>query len=239
MDNRFARTARLIGQNGLQTLQNARVAVFGLGGVGSYTVEALCRSGVGALDLIDHDRVDITNLNRQLIATEQTVGMQKTEAARQRLLSINPAARIRVYDLFFLPQTADQIDFSVYDYVVDAVDTVSAKIEIVLRATAVGVPVISCMGAGNKLDATAFYVTDLYKTQMDPLARVMRRELRRRGVQSLKVICSGAAPVSPVAGDAGGGRQPPGSVAYVPGVAGLLAAGEVIGDLLNGREEHL
>ncbi len=239
MDNRFARTARLIGQNGLQTLQNARVAVFGLGGVGSYTVEALCRSGVGALDLIDHDRVDITNLNRQLIATEQTVGMQKTEAARQRLLSINPAARIRVYDLFFLPQTADQIDFSVYDYVVDAVDTVSAKIEIVLRATAVGVPVISCMGAGNKLDATAFYVTDLYKTQMDPLARVMRRELRRRGVQSLKVICSGAAPVSPADGDTGGGRQPPGSVAYVPGVAGLLAAGEVIGDLLNRQEVHV
>lgn len=239
MDNRFARTARLIGQNGLQKLQHARVAVFGLGGVGSYTVEALCRSGVGALDLIDHDRVDITNLNRQLIATEQTVGMQKTEAARQRLLSINPAARIRVYDLFFLPQTADQIDFSVYDYVVDAVDTVSAKIEIVLRATAAGVPVISCMGAGNKLDATAFYVTDLYKTQTDPLARVMRRELRRRGVQNLKVICSGAAPVLPADGDAGGGRQPPGSVAYVPGVAGLLAAGEVIGDLLNRREEHL
>lgn len=233
-DDIFARTRLLLGQEGLERLAAARVAVFGIGGVGGYAVEALARSGVGALDLIDSDAVDPTNINRQIIATASTVGRPKVEVAAERVASINPACIVRPRQCFFLPATADQFDFSAYDYVVDAVDTVSAKIALVEAAREASTPIVSSMGAGNKLDPTAFRVADIYETSVDPLARVVRRELKRRGIPSLKVVYSVEPPLSPVGDDIvvkDGTRPAPGSVAFVPSVAGLILGGEVVKDL--------
>lgn len=235
MEHWYARTEMLLGEAAIQRLRASRVAVFGIGGVGGYVCEALVRSGVGAFDLIDRDRVDITNLNRQIIATTKTIGRYKTEVMRERMLEINPDADVRVHDCFFLPETSGQFLFDAYDYVVDAVDTVTAKIELVLRAQASGVPIISCMGAGNKLDPSKFEVADIYKTSVCPLARVMRRELKAKGVKHLKVVYSTESSRHPRPGD---GRTP-GSAAFVPSVAGLLIAAEVVKDLAGcGREEE-
>ena len=240
MVDQFARTQAQFGAQAMERLYHARVAVFGVGGVGGYAVEALARSGVGALDLIDDDKVCLTNLNRQIIATHDTLGQYKVDAFAARIAAINPAAVVRTYKVFFGPQTADQFDFSSYDYVVDAIDMVSAKVELAVRAQEAGVPVISSMGAGNKLDPTAFVVTDLYKTSVCPLARAMRTLCRKRGVRQLKVVYSqeqptaGAAPVGGALDSARGGparRQSPASNAFVPPVAGLILAGEVIRDL--------
>ncbi len=225
----------------------SRVAVFGVGGVGGYVCEALARSGVGALDLIDKDKVAVSNINRQIIATRETVGREKTDVMRERILSINPEAQVRVYPCFFLPENADSFPFAEYDYVVDAVDTVTAKIELVMRAKDAGVPVISSMGAGNKLDATAFRVADIYETKVCPLARVMRRELKKRNVEHLKVVYSEEKPIVPAkeygAGQTAEGgesnvvrRQTPGSVAFVPSVAGLIIAGEVVKELASAAQ---
>ncbi|MCI9066041.1 MAG: tRNA threonylcarbamoyladenosine dehydratase [Lachnospiraceae bacterium] len=228
MREEFCRTAMLLGREAMDRLTHCRVAVFGVGGVGGYVCEALARSGVGAFDLIDKDQVAPSNINRQIIATHSTVGRYKTEVMRERILSINPQARVCVHSCFFLPENADSFPFTEYDYVVDAVDTVTAKIELVLRAQAAGVPVISSMGAGNKLDASAFCVGDIYETKVCPLARVMRRELKKRNVDHLKVVYSEEEPVGPH-GDVVG------SVAFVPSVAGLIIAGEVVKDLAEVR----
>ncbi|MDO5132412.1 MAG: tRNA threonylcarbamoyladenosine dehydratase [Eubacteriales bacterium] len=290
---RFSRSRMLLGGEAMERLSAARVAVFGIGGVGGYVVEALARSGVGALDLIDNDRVALSNLNRQIIATMDTIGRDKVEVMAERVRSINPSVRVTTHKCFYLPETADRFDFTDYDYVVDAIDTVTGKIQLVLQAKAAGVPIISAMGAGNKLDPTRFAVADIYETRVDPLARVMRRELKKRGVSSLKVVYStekplapapegaaaeeGAAPrlslapdtislpedaaaeesaaplpeeyradgqyqketCAPDAGnekaeyDAGTSRRRavPGSLAFVPSVAGLIIAGEVVRDL--------
>lgn len=238
--DQFSRTELLLGKDGMERLYRARVAVFGIGGVGGYTVEALARSGVGALDLIDNDRVCLTNLNRQILASRRTVGQFKVDAARERILDISPDAEVRTYKTFYTPQTAAQFDFSQYDYIVDAIDTMAGKLELVEQARRAGAPIISCMGAGNKLDPSAFEVADIYATSVCPLARIMRRELRRRGVERLKVVYSREPPMTPI-GDVGGSpgaeqegvrhRQTPGSNAFVPAVAGLIIAGEVIRDL--------
>lgn len=234
MNDLFARTRLLLGRDGLDRLAAARVAVFGIGGVGGYAVEALARSGVGALDLVDSDTVDPTNLNRQIIATMGAIGRPKTQVAAERVASINPSCIVRPRQCFFLPETADQFDFAAFDYVIDAVDTVSAKIALVEAAFAAGVPIVSSMGAGNKLDPAAFRVADIYETSVDPLARVMRRELRRRGIPSLKVVYSTEPPLVPADDDMAvkdGTRPAPGSVAFVPSVAGLILGGEVVKDL--------
>ena len=234
MLNEFSRTELLLGRTGMERLAAARVAVFGIGGVGGYAVEALARSGVGALDLVDSDTVDPTNLNRQIIATMGAIGRPKTQVAAERVASINPSCIVRPCQCFFLPETADQFDFAAFDYVIDAVDTVSAKIALVEAAFAAGVPIVSSMGAGNKLDPTAFRVADIYETSVDPLARVMRRELRRRGIPSLKVVYSTEPPLVPADDDMAvkdGTRPAPGSVAFVPSVAGLILGGEVVKDL--------
>ena len=233
MEDMFSRTRMLLGDAAMDRLQRARVAVFGIGGVGGHAVEALARSGVGALDLIDSDRVVPSNLNRQIIATRDTLGMLKVEAARARILSINPDCLVQTCAIFFLPETADRFDFSQYDYVVDAIDTVAGKVRLIEAAKAAGVPVISSMGAGNKLDPTAFRVADISETTVCPLARVMRRELRKRGIEHVKVVYSAEPPLSPALSDedAAGRRSAPGSVAFVPAVAGLVLAGEVIRDL--------
>ncbi|MCM1111965.1 MAG: tRNA threonylcarbamoyladenosine dehydratase [Muribaculum sp.] len=236
MQERFSRTQRLIGGEAMERLRDATVAVFGVGGVGGYVAEALARSGVGGFDLIDNDTVAMSNLNRQIIATEQTVGRYKTEVMRERILSVNPEARVETHCCFYLPETAGAFDFTRYSYVVDAVDTVAAKIDIVLRAQAAGVPVISSMGAGNKLDPTRFRVADLYETSVCPLARVMRRELRKRGVERLKVVYSTEEPVRPEGQEE---ARVPGSIAFVPSVAGLIAAGEVVKDLAGIREKKV
>lgn len=215
-------------------LAASRVAVFGVGGVGGHVVEALARSGVGALDLIDNDRVAPSNINRQIVAVHSTIGMLKVEAAELRVRDIAPDCKVRTYPTFFMPETADEFDFTQYDYVVDAIDTVTGKIEIIMRAKAAGVPVISSMGAGNKVDPTAFEVADIYKTSVCPLARVMRREMKKRGVKSLKVVYSKEEALTPIAGlceDSGSRRSTPGSNAFVPSVAGLIIAGEVIKEL--------
>ena len=188
MNEQFLRTAMLLGQEAVTRLQKARVAVFGLGGVGGYTVEALARAGIGQLDLIDNDTVSLSNVNRQLLATHSTVGMDKTEAAKQRVLDINPDCVVRTHKVFYTPETADQFDFSEYDYIVDAIDTVTGKLALVQRAYGVGKPIICCMGTGNKLDASAFQVADISKTSMCPLARIMRKELGKRGIKHLKVV---------------------------------------------------
>ena len=237
MDERFIRTQMLLGEEALQRLEHARVAVFGLGGVGGYVVEALARSGIGALDFIDHDRVSRSNINRQILADETTIGQLKTEVARERVARINPQVQVQTYPVFYLPETAEQFDFRGYDYVVDAIDTVTAKIGLILQAREAGVPVISAMGAGNKLDPTAFRVADIYQTFGCPLAKVMRQELRKRGVERLKVVFSPEPPLTPLplteSEEPGLSRkrQTPGSVAFVPSVAGLILAGEVIRDL--------
>ena len=235
MLEQFLRTEMLLGSEALTRLQSARVAVFGLGGVGGYVVEALARSGVGSLDLIDSDTVSESNLNRQILATHATLGMLKVDAARQRVLDINPACNVRTYPIFYTPDTADQFDFTQYDYIVDAIDTVTGKLALVERAKAAGTPIICCMGTGNKLDASAFQVADISKTAMCPLARVMRRELSKRGIRHLKVVYSQEEALTPTGWEeeaaALGKRQIPGSVAFVPGAAGLLLAGEVVRDL--------
>ncbi len=248
MLNQFSRTQLLLGEEGMERLFHARVAVFGLGGAGGYTVEALARSGIGTLDLIDDDRICLTNLNRQILATRQTVGKYKVDVAEERVLSINPDATVHKYRLFYGPETADQFDFTCYDYVVDAIDTVTGKLMLVEQAEKAGVPIISCMGAGNKLDASAFEVTDIYSTSVCPLARVMRRELRKRGIRKLKVVYSREPPIEPVddmsiscrshcicppgtARKCTMRRQVPGSSAFVPAAAGLILAGEVVRDL--------
>lgn len=234
MREEFCRTEMLLGRAAMDKLARSRVAVFGVGGVGGYVCEALARSGVGALDLIDKDKVALSNINRQIIATHKTVGRYKTDVMQERILDINPQARVCVHPCFFLPENADSFPFCEYDYVVDAVDTVTAKIELVLRAQAAGVPVISSMGAGNKLDASAFCVADIYETKVCPLARVMRRELKKRKVEHLKVVYSEEEPIVPAGnpdGDLTKGRRTPGSAAFVPSVAGLIIAGEVVKDL--------
>ena len=233
----FSRTRLLLGNDSMEKLKNARVAVFGLGGVGGYVVEALARSGVGALELIDHDTISITNINRQLLATMDTVGMGKAEAAAQRARSINPAIDAKAIKMFYSPDTAHLFDFSRYDYVVDAIDTVTGKLALVQAAQATGTPILSCMGTGNKLDPSRFQITDITKTSVCPLARIMRKECAKRGIRHLKVLFSTEDPI-PSDPDAAtleempeGRRALPGSVAFVPSVAGLMIAGEVIRDL--------
>ena len=229
----FSRTALLIGEEGVEKLKNSRVAVFGVGGVGGYVVEALARSGVGALELIDKDVVSVSNINRQIIALHSTVGRLKTEVMSERVKDINPACQVSVRNLFYLPETAAEFDFSSYDYVVDAIDTVSGKIALIEQANKANVPVISSMGAGNKLDATAFEVSDITKTSVCPLARVMRRELKKRGIEHLKVVYSKEEPLPSSLTDEESGKPIPGSIAFVPSVAGLIIAGEVIKDLVK------
>lgn len=250
MLNQFSRTELLLGREAMEKLYNSRVAVFGLGGVGGYTVEALVRSGVGKLDLVDDDRICLTNLNRQILATRDTVGKYKADIAKERALSVNPDIKVNIYKTFYMPDTADLFDFSKYDYVVDAIDTVTGKIELVLQTEKAGTPIISCMGAGNKTDASAFEVADIYKTSICPLARVMRRELKKRGVKRLKVVYSKEKPVEPVDDTAVSCRNHcicppgtkrkctvrraiPGSNAFVPAAAGLIIAGEVVKDLIK------
>ena len=239
MREQFARSELLLGREAVHILGKKTVAVFGIGGVGGFAVEALARSGVGTIHLVDHDTVSVTNLNRQITALHSTIGKQKTEVMRERILEINPEAGVCVHNCFFLPENASIFDFSLFDYVVDAVDTVTAKLEIVVLAKRAGVPVISCMGAGNKLDASAFEVADIYETSVCPLARVMRRELKRIGVKGLKVVYSKEKPgTTEHNGECGEPgmqkRSVPGSVAFVPSVAGLIMAGEVVRDLTGG-----
>lgn len=233
----FSRTRLLLGSAAMEKLKNSRVAVFGLGGVGGYTVEALARSGVGALDLIDHDTISLTNINRQLLATLDTVGMSKAEAARQRVLSINPDAHVTARPVFYSPDTADDFDFSQYDYIVDAVDTVTAKLALITAAKAAGTPILSCMGTGNKLNPSLFQITDISKTSVCPLARIMRKECAKRGLKHVKVLFSTEDPLPATEESTEelpeGRRSLPGSVAFVPSVAGLLIAGEVIKDLIK------
>ncbi len=248
MLNQFSRTQLLLGQTAIERLQGSRVAVFGIGGVGGYVCEALVRSGVGAFDLIDDDRVCLTNLNRQIIATRKTVGQYKADVMEARIHDINPNAQVTVHKTFFLPENAQDFPFDQYDYIVDAVDTVSAKIALVMEAKARNIPIISSMGAGNKLDATAFRVADIYETEVCPLARIMRRELRKRGVERLKVVYSQEPPIRPIEDmsiscrthcicppgtkhKCTDRRDIPGSTAFVPSVAGLIIAGEVVRDL--------
>jgi len=233
----FSRTRLLLGSCAMEKLNNARVAVFGLGGVGGYVVEALARSGIGALDLIDHDTLSPTNINRQILATTDTIGMEKAEAAKQRVLAINPEIKVNAITKFYGPDTAAEFDFSQYDYVVDAIDTVTGKLALVTAAQAAGTPIISSMGTGNKLDPTRFQIADISKTSVCPLARVMRKECAKRGIKHLKVLFSTEDPIpsDPTALTdeelPEGRRALPGSVAFVPSVAGLIIAGEVIKDL--------
>lgn len=248
MLNQYSRTELLFGKEAMEKLWQSRIAVFGIGGVGGYSVEALARSGIGSLDLIDDDRVCLTNINRQIYATRKTVGKYKVDVAAERILEINPAINVVTYKTFYTPETAEQFDFEKYDYIIDAIDTVTGKIELVLQAQKVNVPIISSMGAGNKVDPTAFEVADIYKTSICPLARVMRRELKKRNVKSLKVVYSKEPPMTPIddmtiscrtncicppgtARKCTERRQVPGSNAFVPSVVGLIIAGEVIKDL--------
>lgn len=233
MTGRFVRTEMLLGDDAMDVLRRSRVAVFGVGGVGGYVVEALARSGVGSLDLIDNDTVALSNLNRQIVATQSTLGEYKVDAAKNRVLDINPECVVRVYKTFFLPETEDEFDFTQYDYVVDAIDTVKGKLALAQKAQTAGTPIISAMGAGNKLDPAAFEVADIYKTSVCPLARVMRYECRKRGIKKLKVVYSKEPPVRPMKGSGEDTvrRDTPGSVSFVPSVAGLIIAGEVVKDL--------
>lgn len=248
MLNQFSRTQLLIGEEAIQKLKNSRVAVFGIGGVGGYVCEALVRSGVGAFDLVDDDKVCLTNLNRQIIATRKTVGKYKTDVMKERMLEINPEVDVRVHKCFFLPENAEEFPFEEYDYIVDAVDTVTAKIALIMKAKELDIPVISAMGAGNKLDASRFQVADIYDTKVCPLARVMRRELKKRNVKKLKVVYSDEQPIRPIEDmsiscrtncicppgaehKCTERRDIPGSTAFVPAVAGLIMAGEIVRDL--------
>ena len=225
---RFSRTEMMIGTHGVEKLKNTRVAVFGVGGVGGYVVEALARAGGGASDIVDNDTVSESNINRQIIALSSTVGKKKVDVMKARILDINPNCRVNAIDVFFLPETP--LDFSAYDYVADAVDTVTAKIEIICRAKQNGIPVISCMGTGNKLNAGLFAVEDIAKTTVCPLARAMRRELKKRGVEHVKVVYSTEDPIRTETGEK---MRIPASISFVPSVAGLLMAGEIIRDLLQ------
>ena len=234
----LSRTRLLLGDTAIERLRSARVAVFGLGGVGGYVVEALARSGIGALDLIDHDTVSLTNLNRQLLATHATVGCDKADVAKQRVADIDPTIAVAVHKTFYGPDTATQFDFAEYDYVVDAIDTVTGKLALISQAKAAGTPIISCMGTGNKLDATKFQIADISKTSVCPLARIMRKECAKRGLKHVKVLFSTEDPITPTPDGnteelPEGRRALPGSVAFVPSVAGLLIAGEVITDLIK------
>ena len=235
MNEQFFRTAMLLGEDAMERLKNAHVAVFGIGGVGGYVVEALARAGIGHLTLIDSDTVSLSNLNRQLLATHSTLGMPKVEAAKKRILDINPEAQVETYPIFYTPETAHLLDFTRFDYIVDAIDTVTGKLALVERANAAHTPIICCMGTGNKLDASAFQVADISKTSMCPLARVMRRELGKRGIKHLKVVYSQEEALTPTGWEeeaaAIGKRQIPGSVPFVPGAAGLILAGKVIQDI--------
>ncbi len=234
MNEQFSRVELILGDKAIAKLQRSRVAIFGLGGVGGYVVEALARSGVGALDLIDNDVICISNLNRQILATHKTIGHYKTDVAAQRVAEINPDCKVTTYQTFFLPENSTDFDFSKYDYVVDAIDTVSGKIGLVMAAQSVGVPIISAMGAGNKINATAFEVTDIYQTSVCPLAHIMRKELRKRGVEHLKVVYSREKPLNTVQNNDNQlkKRSIPGSTSFVPPVVGLIIAGEVIKDLI-------
>lgn len=231
----FSRTELILGKEAMERLARARVAVFGIGGVGGYAAEALARSGVGALDLVDNDTVSESNINRQIIALHSTVGKYKTDAAAERLRDINPNIGLVLYRTFFMPENAAEFDFTQYDYVVDAIDTVTGKIELVMRAQAAGVPIICAMGAGNKLDPTAFEVSDIYSTSVCPLARVMRYELKKRGVKALKVVYSREKPIVPAESGENSpkGKAIPGSTAFVPSVVGLIIAGEVVKDIVS------
>lgn len=248
--NQFSRTELLLGNEAMERLKNSRVAVFGIGGVGGYTVEALVRSGVGEIDLIDDDKVCLTNINRQIIATRSTVGRYKVDVAAERIADINPDVKVHTHKTFYTPETAHEFDFSLYDYVADAIDTVTGKIELVMNADRSGTPIISSMGAGNKLDPSAFEVADIYKTSVCPLARVMRYELKKRGIKHLKVVYSREKALTPIDDGATGcktncicppgtarkctqRRQVPGSTAFVPSVVGLIMAGEIIKDLIK------
>ena len=242
MPDAFDRTRLVLGREALDKLKNARVAVFGLGGVGGYVVEALARSGVGALELIDNDTVALTNLNRQIIATRSTLGMQKTEAAKARVLDINPDCKVTVRTEFFLPENADTYDFTAYDYVIDAVDTVAAKLCLAEKCEAAGTPLISSMGTGNKVDPTRLEIADIYKTSVCPLARVMRYECRKRGIKHLKVLYSKEEPIAPKTGDVTekeetGRRSTPGSTAFVPPAAGLIIAAQAVRELIGKSRE--
>lgn len=228
MSERFSRTELLLGSEAMHKLCRAHVAVFGVGGVGGYVAEALARSGVGHFDLIDNDKVCLSNINRQIIATEDTLDKYKVDVMKERILSVNPDAEVNVYKCFYLPENAEKFDFSRYSYVADAVDTVTAKIELVLQAQKAGVPIISSMGTGNKLDPTGFEITDIYKTSVCPLAKVMRRELRKRGVEKLKVLYSKEEPVKFTEE-----RSVPGSVSFVPPAAGLIIAAEIVKDIIR------
>lgn len=256
MLTQFSRTELLLGKEAMDKLANSKVAVFGVGGVGGYVCEALARSGVGSFDLIDDDKVCLTNLNRQIIATRKSVGKYKTDVMKERILDINPDAKVEMHKCFFLPENADEFPFDSYDYVVDAVDTVTAKIELVLQSQKKGVPIISSMGAGNKLDGSMFQVADIYKTKVCPLAKVMRRELKKRGVKKLKVVYSEEQPVRPLEDmsiscrtqcicppgaqhKCTERRDIPGSVAFVPSVAGLIIAGEVVKDLCKEERQRV
>lgn len=248
MLNQFSRTELLLGNAAMEKLTASRVAVFGIGGVGGYTVEALVRSGIGAIDIIDDDKVCLTNINRQIYATRKTIGQYKVDVAKERILDINPDIKVTAYKTFYTPETSSQFDFSAYDYVVDAIDTVTGKIELVMNAAKAGTPIISSMGAGNKLNPAAFEVADIYKTSVCPLARVMRYELKKRGIKKLKVVYSKEKPITPIDNNeisckthcvcppgtqrkCTARRQVPGSTAFVPSVAGLIIAGEIIKDL--------
>ena len=248
MQDQFSRTRLLFGPEGMEKLKNSHVAVFGLGGVGGYTVEALARSGIGALDLVDDDRVSLTNLNRQLYATHATIGRNKADVAEERVRDINPECRVRAWKTFYMPDTMDQFNLAEYDYIVDAIDTVKGKLTLIEAAKAAGTPVISCMGAGNKTDPTAFRVADISRTSVCPLARVMRAECKKRGITHLKVVYSIELPIHPPEEEKAGGpdeytpetrqgsntrKDVPGSTAFVPSVAGLIIAGEVVKDLLK------
>lgn len=250
MLNQFSRTELLIGKENMERLKSARVAVFGIGGVGGYVVEALARSGIGELSLIDNDKVSLTNINRQIIATRSTLGKYKVDVARDRIMDINPEAKVNVYRTFYMPDTAGEFDFSSYDYVVDAIDTVTGKIQLVQQAKGAGIPIISSMGAGNKMNPVDFEIADIYKTSVCPLAKVMRRELKKRGIDSLKVVYSKEKAITPINNadehcetdynsmqntkeEGSSRRQIPGSNAFVPSVAGLIIAGEVVKDLIK------
>ena len=237
MIEQFSRTQMLLGENAMARLYGAKVAVFGVGGVGGYGVEALARRGIGRLDLCDSDTVSISNINRQILATHSTVGMLKVEAAKRRIADINPACEVRTYPFFYLPDTADRFDFAEYDYIVDCIDTVTGKLQLAERAVAAGTPIICSMGTGNKLDPAAFQVADISKTSMCPLARIMRKELKKRGIHHLKVVYSQEEARKPDVDEEElqrtGKRQIPGSVAFVPGAAGLILAGEVVKDLVE------
>ena len=234
--NALSRTGLLLGIENIKRLRNSRVAVFGIGGVGGYAVEALARTGIGTLDLVDSDTVNLSNLNRQIIATRKTVGKYKVDAAKERIADIDPSIIVHTYPIFYMPDTASQFDFKNYDYIIDAIDTVTGKLELIEQAKKAGVPIISSMGAGNKLDPTAFCVADIYETSVCPLARVMRREVKKRGIETLKVVYSKEKAIEPISSpkneeETASGKPIPGSIAFVPSVVGLIIAGEVIKDL--------